>query len=92
MANLIDAYAKGGQALTLQEAYDIAVTRNPEIKAILDKRESDAAILGQQQNLQGKKNASSSIIGNKGGEGGAMGGGTLRDTINDAWDSQESTL
>lgn len=92
MADLIDMAAARGQQMTLQDAYDKAVLLHPEIQEVLDKRASDAALLNQQENLDKKKNASSSIAGEKGGEGGAIGDESLRDTISSAWDEQGGSI
>ena len=86
MADLIELSAKRGVDLTLQQAYDRACTNNPEIAKVLDKRASDAALLGDQSTLTAKLNAASSIRGNKSGLGGANKNLSLRDEIAQSFD------
>jgi F0F1-type ATP synthase membrane subunit b/b' len=92
MADLMDMASSRNQSMNIQEAYDKAIILRPEIQSILKKRSDDAALLDNNQNLQNKENAASSIMGRKAGDGGAMGGGTMRDTLNEAWDDSASQI
>ncbi len=85
MADIIDMRAARGEMTTLDEAYNMAVSMNPEIQGVLKQRADDEAITGNKVNVRNKLNAASSVRGNKGGDGsgGAM---SMRQTIEDAWD------
>jgi hypothetical protein len=81
MADLIDMSAKQGRQITMQQAYDKACTLNPQIQAVIQQRTKTT--------LAGKRAASASITGSRGGAGPSGGGGqSIRDTIAGAWDSQ----
>jgi hypothetical protein len=85
MADLIDAAAAKGQQLTLQKAYDIAVSLRPDIQEVVNKRKQEEEITGRRSNIGNKMNAASSISGTRGG----IASGTtdsLRGAIEDAWD------
>lgn len=88
MADMIEIAAKRGVELSLEDAYKRACAVHPEISQILMEREKNARLQGQQQTLQQKMNASSSLHGRQVGTGGAGTGGTisLRDSIATAWD------
>ena len=90
MADLIDMASSRGQKMTLQDAYDKAVVLNPEIQGILSKRASDAAILGGQQNIDGKRNAASIVSGTRIGEGAGGGAMSLRETLVDAFENVDA--
>jgi hypothetical protein len=84
MADLIDAAAAKGQQLTLQKAYDIAVSLRPDIQEVVQKRKQEEEITGKRNNVSQKLNAASSVSGTRGG----MASGTsdsLRGAIEDAW-------
>jgi hypothetical protein len=85
MADLVDMAAKRGQTVTLQQAYDKACTLNPEICTILDKRKSDAALLGDQTSIAAKEAAAGGLNGKQLGTGGGGAAMSLRDQINEAW-------
>ena len=86
MADLIDFASARGQQMSLQDAYDKAVILRPEIQSVLTQRQKDAELLGNQNNLSGKLDAASSLSGKQSGGGdGAMGGGSLRGTIEELW-------
>jgi len=81
MADLMDMAAKRGQDMTLQQAYDKACALNPEISGVLSKRAEDDRIMGNNQDVQGKLAAASSIHGDKSGSGGGSGDMSLRQMI-----------
>jgi len=82
MADLLDMSAKRGQEMTLQQAYDKAVTLNPEISKVLAQRK-------QQNDLGIKKTAAVSLNGKLGGnEQDDAGAGSLRDTLDAAWSGE----
>ena len=86
VADLIDMATRQGRQMTLQEAYGKACAMNPQIAAVLDKRQADAALLGNQRGIAGKRNAGSSLRpGNPGGNS-RQGAQSLMDSINSAWD------
>ena len=84
MADIIDAAVLKGQEMSLQRAYDIAVSLRPDLKEILDQRQQQEALIGSRNKLARKQNAASSITGSRGGMAG--GADTLRSAIEDAWD------
>lgn len=86
MADIIELAAKRGVELPLQVAYDRAVAAHPEISQIVAQRASDAQIKGQQQSIQQKRAAASSVSGRQTGTGGG-GPMSLRDQIADAFDN-----
>ena len=84
MADFIDMAGQQGRQLSLQEAYDMAVASNPEIAQLVQKRQHDAELVGQQQNIAGKRAAAGSVPagGQPAGDGGEM---SLRDQLESAW-------
>ena len=81
MADIIDLAAKRGEQLDLQTAYKRACAGNSEISEILEKRASDARIMGNNNNLAAKRNAASSISGSQIGTGGGGGAMSLREQL-----------
>lgn len=67
MADLVEMAEKRGYKMPLQEAYDKACAANPEISGILQKRAEQARLTGQQQDMTNKRNAASSITGERNG-------------------------
>ncbi len=91
MADLMEMSARRGVVLSLQDAYNKAVSLNPDINSVVQQRNA-ARKAGQQQNtIQRNRNAASSISGGpKGGPAGNGGGGddSRRSAISEAWDAQ----
>ncbi len=90
MADLLDMAAKRNQSMTLQQAYDKACAINPEVSQVLTDRASERQLMGNNNNIQSKLNASSSVTGLRAGDGAAKKTGNMRDTISDAWDDAMS--
>lgn len=88
MADLLDMASKQNRAMSLQEAYTKACAIHPEISNVLAERARQQAVMGTQDTLQQKREASVSITGSQGGTGGKAGPQSLHDTIADAWDTQ----
>ncbi len=78
MADLLDMAANRRQPLSLKEAYDKACRMNPDIDKIVSTRALTAS-------ASDKRLASTSIAGNRGGDGGGAGDLNLHDQISDAW-------
>jgi hypothetical protein len=87
MADLMDMAAKRGQKMTLQQAYDKSVQIHPEISQVIADRQKNDRIMGNNNSIAQKRQASSSISGHKSGGGGGNKGGSIFDTLNDAWDN-----
>jgi hypothetical protein len=85
MADFIDMAAARGQQMTLQEAYDKAISMRPDIQEILKKKQEEEAIIGRRSNIGSKMNAASSISGTRGGIASGT-ADTIRSAIEDAWD------
>ena len=88
MADLLDMAASRGQQMSLQEAYNKACALNPEISAIMAKRQKEQQIMGTQQQTNKKKAAAVSWTGKQGGSGGKDGNLSLHDQLAAAWDAQ----
>lgn len=86
MADILTTAAKRGVNLTLQQAYDRACAAHPEISQIITERKRQEAILGGQKVLHGKQHAASSISGQRVGTGSAPTDGSVRGSIEAAWD------
>ena len=86
MADLIDLAAKNGRDLSLQDAYDRACSIHPEISKVVAQRQQTATLLGNQQSIQQKRHAASSVVGRKSGSDSSRDVG-IRDAIVSAWDS-----
>lgn len=80
MANILDVYSQNNTQLTMQQAYDKACQMHPEISQIIASRTSANTV-------QQKRKAATSIHGSPSGTGNALGGDSLHDAINAAWDS-----
>lgn len=91
MADLMEIAAKRGLELTLDQAYERACRSNPEIAKVLDERKSGDRRRKEQEELEAKKNASSSVSGSPGGVSKQNKENmTLRDTIGAAFDQVAS--
>lgn len=85
MADLMDLAAQRGQTMTLEEAYERACQFNPHVRQVLASREQAQAQHTQQQNIQNKRLAASSVSGNPSGNGTSGPPATLADALNEAW-------
>ena len=83
MADLIDASHARGKEMTLQDAYSKAVILNPDISKILEQRK----IIGNNNNIQTKKAAATSLSGRKTGVIAKPTNGSLRDDLEAAMES-----
>jgi hypothetical protein len=89
MADLIDMADKQGRDISMQEAYDKACMLNPQIQSVIQQRTQQQQLTGSSNTMSGKRNAASSITGNRGGVGGGSGGGSMREMLSAAWDGQD---
>lgn len=78
MADIIEVAGRRGETLTLKEAYDRACYMNPQIRGIIQKRESS-------NNLATKRRAATSVAGAPAGPGGTQTPADLRSAIEQAW-------
>ena len=85
MADLLDLASSRGQVMSLQQAYDKACAIHPEISEIIQGRQTQQKIMGNNTNIQNKRNAASSITGRQGGAGGSKQAVTMRGQLEDAW-------
>ena len=88
MADMIDAAARQGRNMGLQEAYQKACTLNPQIMAVLTQRQQAKQLQGSAENIAAKREAASSLSGKMAGSGGGSGSMSLHDTLARAWDDQ----
>lgn len=90
MADLMDVATKRGRQMSMQEAYDAACNMNPEIKAVLARRNAETRTAAGQQTVAAKRAlASSSLAAPQTGVApAANGAGSLRDDLMAAWDAQ----
>jgi len=86
MADIIELASKRGVNVSLEDAYKRACAAHPEISNVISQRERDAQIKGNQQTLDQKRAAASSISGRQLGTGGGGGELSLRDQLNAAFD------
>lgn len=80
MADILDLAANRGKPMTMAQAYNTAKQLRPDILKIEQGRVSAESVAA-------KLRASSTISGNRGGEGGSAQHGTTRAAIEDAWDN-----
>ena len=78
MADIMDLAAKQGRQMGLKEAYEAACWQNPEIRKVLQARQS-------QGQVQSRKRAASSIHGTPSGEGSTAAPNDLRGALEQAW-------
>ena len=82
MADLIEYHDNWGKKISLEEAYRMACSDDPQISEIMKRR-------ADQSQVDQRKQAASSIHGTRGGAGGAATGkSSIEQALNDAWDSQ----
>lgn len=87
MADMIDFAHAQGREMTLQDAYNKAVAMNPQIAKVLEGRK----IMNQNNSVQKKKAASSSLNGKRSGiTAPPAGGGSMREDIMSAFESLQS--
>lgn len=80
MADLLDMAANRGRPMSMQDAYDIACKSHPTISKIVEARRSQEAVAG-------KRAAAVSVTGSPGNSGGQAAGGSIRDYLEQNWDS-----
>ena len=80
MADLLDMAAKRGEEMSMDQAYDRACHMRPDIRQIINGRIS-------QDDVNTRRNAASSVTGGPGGPGAGNGAGSMRDTIESAFDN-----
>ena len=80
MADLLDMAANRGRPMTMEQAYNIACSSNPQISKIMSARQS-------QQSSQARRAAASSVRGAPGAQGGGSSTGSRLAALNDAWDN-----
>ena len=90
MADLIEMAGARGQGMTMQQAYDKACAINPQISSVIQERKQRESLMGSSTNMAAKRNAASSVNGNRGGTGGGGSSLSMHDTISAAWDNQNS--
>lgn len=90
MADIIDMRAKRGLATTLEEAYSIAVSVNPETATAVRQQATVQTATQHHQSAQRAKAAASSVSGSPAGGGSAVqtGDGSLRGAIEAAFGGQ----
>jgi len=80
MADILDMAANRGRPMTLQDAYDRACQIHPQVSQIIAAR-------GNQQRVNSKRTAASSLRGGPGGSPGAPAiGDSVREAVEAAWD------
>lgn len=90
MADIIELKGQQGKDCTLKQAYDIAVSMNPEIQEILADRKKKERLTNNKVNLQNKSNAASSVRNSQqSGPGTEQKPDSLRGQLLDAWDNVE---
>ena len=87
MANLIDQSAQRGEQMDIQKAYDMACALNPSVSQVIEQRKQTAAITGQQQSLQTKRAAASSLNGRIGNVASGTGNLSLREQLTASMDA-----
>ena len=80
MADIMELSSKRGQVITLEQAYEKAVSLNPELSSIIATRDKS-------KNISNKRRAASSIHGNKSGINDNTGAKSTRELLSDAWDN-----
>jgi hypothetical protein len=90
MADLIEMASKRGQSMSMEEAYGKACALNPQILKVMQERQTHANLVGNNNNMAGKRLAASSVNGRQIGGGGGGGNLSMHDTIAAAWDNQNS--
>jgi len=84
MADILDLAANRGREMSMQEAYEQACQLNPQIRQIVQGRQS-------QQSVQNKRRAGSSIHGTLGGDGSSSAPDSTRAAIEMAWEQAGRT-
>lgn len=86
MADILEMSAKRGQKMTLQQAYDKAVTLNPATAEVVEARANRDRIAAAKTKLSGKKAASASVAGSIGSNQQPT-PVDRRDAISQAWEA-----
>jgi hypothetical protein len=82
MADIIEMTQKRGQTLTLEQAYERACAMNPEISKVLAQRQEQQTVA----NMDKKRRAASSLASESPNNTKPSSGGSLRDTIAEAFE------
>lgn len=82
MADIMEMASRRGQVVTLDQAYDRAVQMNPEISGVVSARNTA-------ESLSGKRKASSSLNGKRGGMASQSKDLSLHDTLDVLWKGGE---
>lgn len=90
MADIMELAANRGNSMTLEQAYEKAVAMRDDLQSILANRNKQQKIEETRQNIQQKKQASSSLPAGDGGSSGNVDPKDLRGTIEQAWEQQSS--
>ncbi len=88
MADLVDIAANRGDTMSLEDAYNKACAMHPEVSKVLEQRRQNEALIGQQETVNAKREAASSITGDQGGTPQRNGSLSLRDQIEEAFNQQ----
>ncbi len=80
MADILDMASNRGMEMSMAQAYERACSLNPEVSKILTNRTAAA-------NAANKRRAGTSITGSPGGDGGPAVVGSMRESLEQAWDN-----
>jgi hypothetical protein len=90
MADFLEMAAKNGRKLTLQEAYDKAVTLRPDLSKIIQERSRVSNLKDEGKRLDGKRKAASSVHGSSAGTATTYKPGSdLKRDVEAAWEASE---
>ena len=86
MADLLDMASNRGRQMSLEDAYNQAISMNPEISAIIQKRKDASIAQTHQQTVQAKEEAAGASLPSSGAAVGKTAPTTLRGALEDAWE------
>ena len=81
MADLMEMAGRRGETLTLNQAYERALTMRPDIQQVIEQRKAGAAAAENNRGVRQKQQASVSVPGGGAIQGGAAPPATMRDAI-----------
>lgn len=87
MADVIDVATKQKRQITLESAYETACNMTPEVARIIQERKAAEQTAQQASELERRRRASSSVIGNPSGAAPSSGVETRRGAIDAAWEA-----
>ena len=87
MADMIDMASKRGIDMSLEDAYKKACAVHPQISGVMAERAQRASLTGSSNSMSAKRNAASSVTGQRVGGGAGAGNMSMHDTISQAWDN-----